>query len=404
MNRRHLLSALILLASSSPALALDFGFEGFADLRAILPSDRKSAMQGGLGKLRYGDPSQDARADLGQIVGQAHVLITGELMAMVVGEIQPKQRTLVDVTEAFLRYRPISLSAWRFTFKAGAFFPPISLENTDIGWMSPWTITPSAINTWVGEELRTIGGEGSVEWRSEARTLGLTAAVYAWNDPAGILLAGRGWAMSDWITGLAGKPRLPDAYARSRRLVPPQRTWEFLEIDRRPGWYAGASWDENGLGHVEVLRYDNEADPKKTRIQVAWHTDFWSAGLGTNIGALTLLAQAMTGETYIQPSANFHSNTDFDAAYLLAGWDMGDWRLAGRFDVFSTEEERPGTSVRLSEHGNAITAAANWLPYDWLRLTAEWVRVDSTRNQRKSDSLPPKAVENQFQLSAKFYY
>ena len=38
-------------------------------------------------------------------------------------------------------------------------------------------------------------------------------------------------------------------------------TYEFLEIDKRVGWYAGASWDEIGIGHLDVLYYNNDADP-----------------------------------------------------------------------------------------------------------------------------------------------
>jgi hypothetical protein len=57
----------------------------------------------------------------------------------------------------------------------------------------------------------------------------------------------------------------------------------------------------------------------------------------------------------------------------------------------------------MSEHGNALTVAVNYLPYDWLRMTAEAIRVDSTRNQRTREGLNPHAVENQLQFSAKFY-
>ena len=153
-----------------------------------------------------------------------------------------------------------------------------------------------------------------------------------------------------------------------------------------------------------VLYYNNEADPTVTRKQVAWRTDFWNLGLRTNIGPVTLLAQGMTGTTYIHPSVFYYSHTRFDSAYLLAGWNVSeDWRVAGRFDVFSTEEEHPGSSVRMSEHGNALTFAVTYFPRDWLRLTAEVLRVDSTRAQRTLDSDPAKAVENQFQLSARFY-
>src|SRR5262249_60757069 len=79
-----------------------------------------------------------------------------------------------------------------WSVKAGAFFPTISLENDDIGWTSPYTLTPSAINTWIGEELRTIGGEGNLRWRTpDLRTITFTASLFRGNDPARRLMARR---------------------------------------------------------------------------------------------------------------------------------------------------------------------------------------------------------------------
>ena len=394
---------LALACSSGSAVAADFTFDGFADLRAVIPSEEVGWVEGGLGKTRYGSTSQSPSLQLGEITGQATVLVSGSLTAVAVARIEPEQRTLFDVTEAFLRYRPVSLGNWRWSVRAGAFFPPISLENTELGWASPWTLTPSAINSWVGEELRTIGGEGALEWRTAERTISANAALFAWNDPTGILLADRGWALHDRVTGLIDRPRLPDVFARARGEPIPYRTWEFLEIDDRAGWYAGVSWNEHAWGKIEVLRYDNQANPQKRRIQIAWETDFWNIGLSTHLGPFVVLAQGMSGKTFIKPSPTFYSDTDFDSAYVLAGLDLFDWRFATRFDVFSTEEHRPGTALRLSEHGNAVTLAANWLPNDWLRVTAEVLRVDSTRAQRTLDGLPAGAVEHQFQLSTKIF-
>ena len=384
---------------------VSLGVDGYADLRAVIPSDQTTWVDGGLGKLRYGGPSSDAGLHLGELFAEAHAQIGGSVLAIATLRVEPEQKTFFDVTEAYLRYRPVSLSSWRWQVKLGAFFPPISLENTDIGWASPWTITPSAINTWVGEELRTVGAEGRLEWRNEARTLAAVASIYGWNDPAGILVADRGWALHDRVTGLIERPRLPDAWAISRHLPVPQRTYEILEIDKRAGWYAGASWEENGLGRVEILRYDNEADPAATRIQVAWLTEFWSAAATTEIGNVVLMAQGMRGRTYIKPSPFFYSDTYFESAYLLAGWYVTeDIRLAARADVFSADEDRPGSSIHLSEHGHALTLAGNWLPNDWLRLTAEIAHVVSTRRQRLIVGLDPKQSETQFQLSAKVYF
>ena len=401
---RAAFAGLSFICCCEAGFAADIRFDGYTDLRAVIPSKETSWIEGGLGKTRYGDTSQSPSLQLGEIIGQARLQFSGALMAVAVARIEPEQRTFLDVTEAFLRYRPVSLNPWRWSVKLGAFFPPISLENTELGWASPWTLSSSAINSWIGEELRIIGGEGRIEWRSSARTLAATGAVYGWNDPAGILLADRGWALHDRVTGLIDRQRLPDVYARARRQPIPYRTWEFLEIDDRAGWYAGLSWDEAALGRLAILRYDNQADPEARRRQIAWETDFWSVGLSTHIGPIVVLAQGMHGKTFIKPSAFFYSDTVFESAYLLAGWDLYEWRFATRFDVFSTDEHKPGTSLRLSEAGTAITMAANWLPNDWTRLTAELLRVDSTRAQRTLDGLAARAIEYQVQLSAKIFF
>lgn len=92
--------------------------------------------------------------------------------------IEPEQRTFVDVLETYVRYRPNSITPLRWSVKVGAFFSPISLENTEIGWTSYWTLTPYALNSWVGEELRTIGSEGQLDWRRDSGTIALTGAVF----------------------------------------------------------------------------------------------------------------------------------------------------------------------------------------------------------------------------------
>jgi hypothetical protein len=399
--RKTLAALVVLCTTSTAANAVDFHFDGYVDLRVVVPSNQESWMQGELGKLRYG--AGDSNFQFAELVGQAAIQITPALLAIGVARVEPEQRTFFDLLEAYVRYRPVSTSAFRWSVKAGAFFPPISLENTEIGWTSPWTLTPSAINTWVGEELRTIGLEGTVEWRTPMRTLSAYASIYGWNDPTGILLADRGWALHDRPTGLNDRPMLPDVLAYQLHQPLPYRTWEFLEIDYRPGWYAGAAWDETGIGHLDVLYYNNEADPTAIWKQVAWRTDFWNVGLKTQINNLTLLAQGMRGETYIKPSPFFWSDTYFESAYLLAGYDINqNWRVAGRVEIFSTNETNTFGSAR-SEHGNAQTFAVDYLPFDWARFTGEIIRVESTRKQRLLDGDNPHAVETQFQLSVRLY-
>src|SRR5258705_7593115 len=174
---RKLLTVLLLLASSSPAMAADFHFDGYADFRLIVPSNQESWQNGLLGKLRYGAEDNKPELRLAEAVGQAVVLVTPELMGLAVIRIEPEQRTFFDFLEAYVRYRPVSTTAWRWSVKAGAFFPPVSLENTELGWTSPWTLTPSAINTWGCEELRTIGFEGMLGRGSEGGPISFIGSV-----------------------------------------------------------------------------------------------------------------------------------------------------------------------------------------------------------------------------------
>jgi hypothetical protein len=393
--RLGLAAALAILAT--PARALDFSFDGYADFRVISPAGERSWLDGGLGKLRYGPG--DSRVELGAGVGQGTVLFTPELMAVAVLRADSSQSTFVMPTEAYLRYRPVSLTPWRWSVKAGAFFAPFSLENTEVGWTSYWTLTPSAINSWFGDELRTIGGEGTLEWRTGEGTLALTGALYGWNDPAGVLMADRGWTLDDRPTALFEEAREPDA---SLELFheSPGTTAIFEEIDGRPGWYTGATWTDSDAWKAQIFRYDNNANPAAHDEYFAWHTDFWDGGVSKGWEGFTLLAQGLSGMTTIAPAPALSSTTHFNAAYGLVGWEQDDWRLAARADVFRTHTA--GNSL-FSENGYALTFAASWLPKDWLRITGEVLYINSTRDERLLEGIAANEAGTQIQLSARFY-
>ncbi|MGQ0740981.1 MAG: hypothetical protein ACT4OG_01610 [Alphaproteobacteria bacterium] len=400
---RRLLIAFFFSAECAMAHAMDAGLEGYLDLRLVLPADERSWLDGGLGKTRYG--GGDSNLQFAELAADGHVLLLPELIAFLSLRAGPDQRTPVDLLEAYMRYRPVSTTEWRWSVKAGAFFPPISLENTEMAWTSYWTLTPSAINTWVGAELRTIGAEATVEWRRERGTLTLSAAAFGWNDPAGVMIADRGWTLDDHPTGLFDRLREPDATAILFGAKIPLHTPIFKELDHRVGWYGRLSWDEAGTGAFEILYYDNLADPAKEVDGVfGWRTYFWSAGFKTHHGQFTLLLQGMTGRTIITPFPNFDAITNFDSAFALLGWEEGDVRLAARAEVFETREHNPGPDLPFSENGHALTFAASWFPREWLRLTAEALHIESTRDQRFVTGDRPKAADTQLQLSARLYF
>jgi hypothetical protein len=389
-----------------PVHAQDFQVHGYADLRLVSAPDETSWTDGSLGKTRYG--GNEDGAHFGGAGLAASWQVTPALLGVADLRYQPQGHSTTSLIEAFARYRPVSTDAWRWSFKAGEFFPPISLENEGVGWTSLWTLTPSAINSWVGEELRTFGGEFRVEHRGDANTLEAAVALFTTNDPAGEILAARGWSLSDQVSGIGSRLREPDVYADVIGVTPPRRYDPFTEIDHRVGFYGDITWRSQEYGRATLLYYDNRGNPQDFYSfnhgdeLFAWRTHFSSVGAQTGTGNLVLIGQAIAGTTEIAPPG-FRSETHFFAGYVLAGWNLGAWRPALRVDVFGTRED-PASTPQLSEHGNAITLALNWRPLDWLRLTGEVLRVDSSRDQRIALGLAPRQIDTQVQFNARVLF
>lgn len=388
--------------------AQDFGLQGYLDGRLVSAPAENSWIQGGLGKSRYGGGATAVRFGGAALVGTAQ--LTPILLALASVQAQDTGRAGVDVLEAYLRWRPVSTTRWRAALQAGAFFPPVSLENDAVGWTSPWTLTPSAINSWVGEELRVTGVAARLERRGDIATWELRGALFQRNDPAGNLLAIRGWSLSDLTSGLGSRLREPDAYLREEGETPPRHYDPFRRIGNHWGNYVQLAWRAPGWGRVSLVHYDNHADPAAWKPYAggerlyAWRTRFWSLGASADTGPVTWIAQVMDGDTVIAPVADLAFTTRYRAAFLLAGWNRGAWRPALRLDHFSTREPAPVPGANAGEHGNAITAALNWRPRDWLRLTLEALRIQSTRTDRASYGLPIRAGGTQLQLSARLFY
>lgn len=402
--RRVVLASCLLGLCPVVAQAQSFEVRGFVELRGAVAPDETGWLDGGLGKARHGGG--------GEVVSGGGAIAlswqaTPSLLAVASAQVAPEQRQPFDVLDAWVRYRPVSTTPWRWSATAGAFFPPISLENDGVGWTSTWTLTPSAINSWVGEELRVFGGELRVERRSDGGTLDLRAAVFGRNDPAGELLASRGWALGDLTSGIDAVLRQPDVHARTARAPVPVLFRPFVEIDDRAGWYAALGW-ESGDDRARLMYYDNRTDPSLAvryagRNVFGWHTRFWSAGAQRRLGDWLLVGQAMAGGTAIEPAPGRLFDTRFHAGYLLAVMDQGRWQPALRIDLFGTRQE-PDRPDAPREHGNALTFALNWRPHERVRVTGEVLRIDSNRTQRRAAGLAPRQVDTQVQLGVRVFF
>jgi hypothetical protein len=389
-----------LFIAPAAACAQDFSLNGMADFRLVAPSGQDSNLDGGFGKLRWGDGrGSPVIPDLGGLVLRGSAAPFPDLRIVVELRYDPRQKTAIDVIDAYARWRPVSTTRWRWSVKAGAFFPPVSLENTQIGWLPEWTITPSAINSWVGEELRTIGAEAMLEWRGDEDYFEFVVAAFGVNEPAGAAIASYGWTFNDRATGLFDHVRLPNAFSPNGA---PQYSYEFRQFDHAVGWYAGIAWERPEIGRVMLLRYDNDSDPNAhDATEYGWRTKFWSLSGSTQLGPVIVLAQAMVGRTTIEPFAGMTVATDFWAWYVLGGIERGDWRFALRFDQFGTNQTMPGPGPKGDEHGVAGTAAVTWSPRKWLSVMGEILAVDYTNAQRVLVGEAPHVTELQAQLAVR---
>jgi len=390
---------LAMFVAGAPACAADW--ELALDLRAVSSDGRESFLDNGQGKLRFDEDHQGIqlgrlRAAWNQPLGEvfsAHVEAS---------TWDDDDKNPIDLTEAYLEYRPYPRGGLRTRVRLGAFYPPMSLESRALGWETPYTITPSAISSWIGEEIRTIGLEGQVDWLGTRLghdfDLQLTAAVFGWNDPAGTMLGAHGFAFHDRQTtlfGRVGAPQ-PDPEFAKKEL--------FHEIDGRPGYYVGAQARYLDRAVLNVLHYDNRADPTARLPSIrdlAWLTKFDAVALRIETGGgWTLLLQGLDGTTVIDPG--FWLDWEFDSQSALLARRMGAHMLTVRYDEFNVLF-RGDPLESGSEDGNAWALAYSYDSGEHWRFALEWLRVDSDVPARvELLGEPAFARESKVEFSARY--
>lgn len=386
--------------------------KGLIDVRLAVTDNTLSWENKGLGKTRYGGQG-DVIARLAEASLILQPKITWDLSGFVHLTANTQQKHAIDVVEAFLSYKPAPTGQFGVRARAGAFFPPISLENTNLAWTSPYTISSSAINSWVGEELRSTGAEVTAFRQGEDVTVSLTASGFYYNDPAGTVLAWRGWAIHDREAGITERLPLPNVRitrpgARLFRQAP--HIEPFKELDDRAAYYIAGRIEHADWGEFRVLHYSNPADDRElTNGQWPWDTRFTSFGLKTSLpGDIELVAQYMDGSTKIISVPGALSSVvdvGFRSGFVLVShaWDMH--RVSLRLEYFDTTDQDRLFPDDNNEWGNAITAAYVLRPTDNQRLTFEFLRIHSTRPERTlSFGQPRTATENQLQASYRFFF
>jgi hypothetical protein len=390
--------SLALLLLSASARAADW--EVSLDMRLVNSDADRPFMDGGLGSVRFG------RNDSGLQLGRARLALTqqlGELWSahLDVSAWDNKDRSPVGVTEAYLQFRPYPRAGYRFRLKAGAFYPPVSLENRAPGWESPYGLSYSAIDSWLAVEVRTIGMEAQLDWLGTRSghlfDLGLTGGVFGWNEGAGVVLANDGFSLTDRQTPVFGRVGQP-------AVAPLFGAEPFLQLDNHAGVYAGAEARYLDRVVLRVLRYDNRADP--TQIDnvsnaIAWDTSFTSAGVRVEgDSGWTGIAQWLDGKTSIAPPG-VQLSWPFRAEYALLSRRLGRHTLSARYDRFQVDS----SNLELGggwQDGHAWTAAYTFNASAHWRFTLEWLRVVSSSYNRQDLGGPLLATETQLQLAIRY--
>ncbi|HUR80416.1 MAG TPA: hypothetical protein VM733_06600 [Thermoanaerobaculia bacterium] len=237
------------------------------------------------------------------------------------------RRGHAGVVEAWLDQK-LERGEHRFRFMEGAFFLPGTRENVDALWESPYTISSSALTSWLGEELRPIGVDASYTLRRRW-TIGATA--FRGNDTFGSLPAVRGWRRHDRWTLLGEHvPVNPEYY-----------TSVSAENDGRIGWSARGRFQTDRTT-LQAIHIDNRSDALEYGELANWLTRFDIASFDFTSGDWIFISEGGYGYTDIEVEG-VRYRTKLRTAYVMASRRLGNARASLRAETY--------------DHGRAVTAA-----------------------------------------------
>lgn len=383
---RYFFQPTVVLVLTLPLSARGVEWSGLLDVRAVSADSEQSWTRSGLGKTRY----EGSGARFGQAILGAELPITDAITASAVLNASDDRGRLVDLQEAWLGWNPVPAGPWKIRAKAGLFFPPTNqeIDYDRLTWMPTRTISASAVNSWIGEEIRTKGLELSLTHLGRAsdssHDFGVTAAIFNGNDPAGTLLAWRGWGIGDRITGVNEPIQLADlpVYRPDGAINKQARDINlFREIDGRVGYYTALNYAYAGTIDVTAMHYDNRGDPLIVKQgQYSWATKFNHLGARMRpAGHWELMAQWLAGSTVMGARAVV---LDYRAWYALVSHPLEKGTLTLRYDQFRESENDILPADPNGEEGRSIALAYVYEITPAVSLVTEVLSVHSTRPAR----------------------
>jgi hypothetical protein len=387
---KRALLVVALLASSQLRAQSTFKINGFLTGREAYVTGQPSWTSGGFGRLGVGAEGVHEHAYRGNAVAQlgADWNPTSWLTAhaQLLGRAEPSgsRGKRAGVVEAFVE---LHNDHWRV--RGGQFFLGTSRENTGPLWTSPYAQTFSALNTWIGEELRPVGVD--VQWSPNFYgSVGATA--FRNNDTSGALLAWRGWSVGNRLTVYDEVLPLPPLLSLRTRFTDQRAgTVPFeSDLDGRTGYAVRGRIQLPERASLQLAHVDNNGDRREYRDEYAWRTQFDVIGAEAgSSGPVTVLAEYGWGKTGMGVPPVL-VDADFEAGYVLASLKQSANRWSARFDYFATRDRDRSPLVETNtEHGRAWSIT--WLREisHNVRLSAEFLQITGDRIAAQESGFDP---------------
>lgn len=387
-------------------------FSGVLDARLTSTDSLDGYVSGGTGRFRYSDGTTLSLAQ----ASIKYSLTYGKWSIHSIGTgYLDDENDALGITEAFIRYRGTpNMDGFRQQFRAGIIYPKISLENIATAWLSPYTVTFSTQNTWIGEEVRHTGLEWSMDWLGQSRgskqDINVTATAFQYNDPTGALLAWHGWTMSSRQT--LWKEQLP--FPITPALLPgnmlENQAWvsdPFSELDSDFGVHLKMDWRWDKKLRLRVGHYDNQAaDDVIVNGQYTWRTQFSHLGLEWRLDRqTTIISQFMTGDTRMRVMNDLDVvGLDFTNGFILVSHVNTPHRFSVRYEQFNNEDFDNIPGDNNDDQGDAITLSYHYNLGGGTYLMFEFNQIDSQRPAQTYQSLSVNQKESQLNAGIRYYF
>ncbi|WP_246239980.1 hypothetical protein [Pseudoalteromonas caenipelagi] len=383
--------------------------KGNVSISLTNPSNTVAWHQYGWGISRFSDDNQ--RLNISRLALSTRLDISSAWSAHAVAQYVPDPNDKIGLTEAYAQYQPLA-QGYQFSARFGGFYPRMSLENPALGWSSPYTYHFSGLNAWLGEEVRTFGAEFELKraarrFRSK-HDISMIGSVFKGNDPAGTLIAWRGFVPHDRQSvfneriGFAPLKSLSTAQlSRQGQYVEP-----FTEVDGRFGFYLGTHWSYLKRHTLRLYWYDNNGDPRAINYvtkQYAWDTKFWSLAWRTKFNAQSqLIAQAMVGNTAMGPTRGV--DNDFYSWFVMFSHTFADYRVSLRAEQSKVIDKDHWQFDENASFTKGVTVnVQKSLSQQW-RLGAELQLIDYEADSRSAVGRAKGQDEQIWRLSAQYQF